>query len=214
MTGDKELADLRQKYYGLFVKLFWKEPDSEFLLSMLEGIAEREAGAAKLSQLMAEGWKSIRLYLEKNNAEEVEYEFVQLFLGPHKPDILPYESHYLTGSVFQAPLAAVRGFMKEVGLKKKEGELPEPEDTLGFELEIMNWLISKQIDTEDTETEVRWLELQARFLKNHLLIWGPACAQELESAPHADFYKGAGKLLQGFFELEKQLFHDSGTVKM
>jgi TorA maturation chaperone TorD len=104
--------------------------------------------------------------------------------------------------------------MKEVGLKKKEGELPEPEDTLGFELEIMNWLISKQIDTEDTETEVRWLELQARFLKNHLLIWGPACAQELESAPHADFYKGAGKLLQGFFELEKQLFHDRGTVKI
>jgi len=36
MIGDKELADLRQKYYGLFVLLFWKEPDAELLLSLLE----------------------------------------------------------------------------------------------------------------------------------------------------------------------------------
>ena len=192
MIGDRELANLRQKYYGLFVKLFWKEPDSEFLLSLLGGIAEREKGSAQSSPLIAEGWKDIRLYLEKKGADEVEYEFVQLFLGPLQPDILPYESYYLSGRVFQAPLAAVRGFMKEFGLEKKEGQLTEPDDTLGFELEIMNWMISKQTSTEDSETEDQWLDLQARFLKKHLLVWAPTCAQEIESAPHAEFYKGAG----------------------
>ncbi len=111
MNGDKELAKLRQKYYGLFVHLFWKEPDAKFLLSLLEGITQRVEGAAKLSPLMASGWQKIRLYLEQNDPKEVEYEFVQLFIGPHKPDVLPYESYYLAGSVFQAPLAAVRGFM-------------------------------------------------------------------------------------------------------
>ncbi len=78
MIGDRELANLRQKYYGLFVKLFWKEPDSEFLLSLLEGIAEREKGSAQSSQLISEGWKDIRIYLEKKSAYEVENEFVQL----------------------------------------------------------------------------------------------------------------------------------------
>ena len=214
MKGDRELANLRQKHYGMFVKLFWKEPDSEFLLSLLSGIAEREKGSAQSSPLMSEGWKDIRLYLEKKGADEVEYEFVQLFLGPHKPDIMPYESYYLTGGVFQAPLASVRGFMNEIGLEKKEGQLPEPEDTLGFELEIMNWMISKQTSTEDAETEEQWLELQARFLKKHLLVWGPTCAQEIESAPHAEFYMGAGKLLRGFLELEKQLFHGRGPEKI
>ena len=73
MKGDRELANLRQKYYGMFVKLFWKEPDSEFLLSLLDGIAEREKGSSQLSPLIAEGWKDIRLYLEKKGADEVEY---------------------------------------------------------------------------------------------------------------------------------------------
>ncbi len=214
MKGDRELANLRQKFYGMFVKLFWKEPDAEFLLSLLDGIAERVRGSARSSPLMSEGWKDIRSYLEKKGADEVEYEFVQLFLGPHQPDILPYESYYLSGRVFQAPLAAVRGFMKEVGIEKKEGQLPEPEDTLGFELEIMNWMISKQTHSEDSYNEEKWIDLQARFLKEHLLVWGPACAQDIEAAPHAVFYKGTGKLLRGFLEFEKQLFHDLGPEKI
>ena len=74
MTVDKELAELRQKYYGLFVHLFWKEPDAKFLLSLLEGITERVEGAAKLSPMMASGWQKIRLYLEQNDPKEVEYE--------------------------------------------------------------------------------------------------------------------------------------------
>jgi len=194
MIGDKELANLRQKYYGLFVLLFWKEPDAELLLSLLERISDRVKGAAQLSPVMSEGWENIRSYLEKHGPDEVEYEFVQLFIGPH----------------IQAPLASVRGFMKEVGLEKKEGELPEPEDTLGFELEIMNWLISKQTNSKDSEEEGRWLDFQASFLKKHLLIWGPSCSEAVESAPNADFYKGAGMLLRGFLEIEKELFQNRG----
>ena len=104
--------------------------------------------------------------------------------------------------------------MKEVGLEKKEGQLPEPEDTLGFELEIMNWMISKQTSSDDSDIEEKWLDLQARFLKEHLLVWGPTCAQDIEAAPHAVFYKGTGKLLRGFLEFEKQLFHDLGPEKI
>ena len=53
MIGDKELADLRQKYYGLFVHLFWKEPDAELLLSLLERISDRVEGTSQLSPLMS-----------------------------------------------------------------------------------------------------------------------------------------------------------------
>ena len=63
--------------------------------------------------------------------------------------------------------------MNEIGLEKKEGQLPEPEDTLGFEFEIMNWMISKQTSTEDAETEEHWLELHARFLKKTHSCLGP-----------------------------------------
>ena len=68
MRGDRELAFVRQKYYGMFVKMFWKEPDSEFILSLLEGIAERVRGSSQSSPLMSEGWKEIRHYIEKKGA--------------------------------------------------------------------------------------------------------------------------------------------------
>lgn len=214
MTGDQELAELRQKYYGLFVRLFWKEPDAAFLRSLLEGIEERAEAVAPSSPVMAAGWRSIRRYLENNKPSEVDYEFAQLFIGPHQPEVAPYESYYLAGGMFQPPLAAVRGFMKEVGLEKKAGELPEPEDILGFELEIMNWLISQQVNSEGSEQEEQWLERQAEFLKKHLLVWAPACAQDFGSAPNADFYKGVGLLLQGFLEMERQLFQDRGPERI
>jgi len=214
MIGDRELSNLRQKYYGLFVNLFWKEPDVELLLSLQEGISDRIKSAAELSKLMSDGWEKIRIYLEKNDPNEVEYEFVELFLGPQKPDIMPYESYYFTGNVFQAPLASVRGFMKEVGLEKNEGELPEPEDTLGFELEIMNWLISKQNISKDSKDEEMWLDYQESFLKKHLLVWGPSCGEDIELSSKANFYKGVGMLLKGFLEIEKELFKNRGPEKI
>ena len=117
MIGDQELAELRQKYYGLFVQLFWQEPRVKLLRSLLEGIEERTEAVASPSPVMAEGWRSIQQYLENNKPSEVDYEFAQLFIGPHQPEVTPYESYYLTGGMFQPPLANVRGFMKEVGLE-------------------------------------------------------------------------------------------------
>ena len=80
MKGDRELANLRQKYYGLFVKLFWKEPDTEFLLSLLDGIAERVTGSAQSSPLMSEGWKEIRHYLEKKALTKLNMSLCSCFL--------------------------------------------------------------------------------------------------------------------------------------
>ena len=214
MDGEKDLAELRQKYYGLFVNLLWKEPEVEFLKSLLDGISERIRGADGLSNLMCEGWKKIQTYLEENLADDVEFEFVELFLGPQKPEIQPYESYYFAGSVFQAPLASVRSFMKDIGLVKNEGELPEPEDTLGFELEIMNWMIIKQKKTEDLEEEKIWLDYQESFLKEHLLVWGPTCCDDIASASKSNFYEGVGLLLKGFLEIEKELFKNRSSKKI
>ncbi|MEE2717124.1 MAG: molecular chaperone TorD family protein [SAR324 cluster bacterium] len=214
MVGDQELAELRQKHYGMFVRLFWQEPSPRFLRSLLEGIEARADAVAASSPQMAEGWRGIQHYLKSNEPGEVDYEFAKLFIGPHQPELTPYESYYLAGGMFQPPLANVRGFMKEVGLEKKAEELPEPEDILGFELEIMNWLVSQQLSAETPEEEEQWLERQAEFLKKHLLVWVPTCAQDLVAAPGADFYKGVGLLLQGFLELERQLFQDRGPARI
>ena len=210
MIGDKELCALRQKYYSLLVRLFWKEPERDFLLSLREGMTERVDWASQVSPTMAEGWETIDRFITDKDVGSVAEEFTQMFLGPHQMEIIPYESYYLTGSLFRAPLIEVRGFMKQIGLEKLREKISEPEDILPFELEILNWLIGKQINTDSVEEEEKWLDFQTEFLKKHLLVWVPTCAQDIQAAEPADFYRGAAMVLLGYLEMEKLLFQDRG----
>jgi hypothetical protein len=106
-----------------------------------------------------------------------------------------------------------RTFLKSTGIEKLD-DYPEPEDFLAFELEVMRWLIGKQRAAADPKDERQWIELQAEFLKEHLLVWGAACAKDIERAECAKFYRSAAKILQGFLELELNFFSEWGLDKV
>lgn len=211
---DRDLLEFRLSYYGLFVGLWSKEPDPALISALGEDIAGRIEAAVRLHPLMGEGWRLIQRFLSEHEPGDVADEFTSLFLGPMDPKINPYESYYLTGHVFRTPLVAVRGFLKRVGLERREDEFAEPEDVLAFELEVMRWLIQKQKTSQKPADEARWLDLQAYFLKRHLLVWAPACAQDMEKAGAAQFYGGAARVLRGFLEMERGLFHEQGSEKI
>ena len=139
---------------------------------------------------------------------------VYLVLGPVGAQVNAYESYYLIGHLFKEPLIAVRDFMGRVGLEKKPEEYAEPEDVIAFELEIMNWLVGKQLGANNSDEEEGWVLSQAEFLKKHLLIWGPACSKDIGAAEAADFYKGVAAILGGFLELERLHFHGFGPDKI
>ena len=217
MIGDRDILAARQGYYNLLVSLFWKEPAKEFLLSLSEGIKERIDAARKLRPSLAEGWEEIDRFLAQTPSEQlaetVADEYTRLFIGPHGPVINPYESFYLTGCLLDRPLANIRTFLKAVGIEKQAG-YTEPEDFLAFELEVMRWLITKQIAAANSAEEKRWLCVQLNLLKDHLLVWVPACAEEIERAQGANFYRGAAMLLRGFLEMELNLFRAEGLDKV
>lgn len=213
MIGDKDLLAFRQGYYDLFVSLFWKEPRAELLGGLTEGIEERIQAGRHLHPLLGEGWAEIGRFLEgadrERLAEAVAGEYTRLFIGPRDPEINPYESYYLTGRLLDRPLAILRNFLREVGLEK-QGEYAEPEDFLASELEIMRRLIARQAVSPHPDEEVRELNVQAAFLKRHLLVWAPTAAKDLADAEGALFYRGVAKLLLGFLELERDLFEGWG----
>lgn len=217
MIGDRELLAFRQGYYDLLVSLFWKEPTSELLAALLQGIDERIQGARNLHPVLGEGWEQIKSFLNRAPHEQltetVTDEYTQLFIGPFAPKVNPYESFYLTGRLLDRPLVDIRTFLKTVGIEKQEGYV-EPEDFLAFELEVMRWLVGKQMTAANPEEETRWLRLQADFLKEHLLVWTPTCAQDIERAQGANFYRGAAMILRGFLEVERTLFREWGLDKV
>lgn len=217
MIGDRDLLDFRRGYYDLFVSLLWKEPAGELLAGLAQGIEGRIAGARNLHPLLGEGWGEIARFLDgadrKRLAETVADEYTRLFIGPGNPEVNPYESYYLTGRLFDRPLAAIRAFLAEIGIEKQEG-YAEPEDFLAFEMEILRRLIARQASAPDPDEETRGINVQAAFLKQHLLVWAPSAARDLSKAKGARFYRGVARLLQGFLELERDLFKGWGPVQI
>lgn len=215
MISDRELRDFRRGYYDLFVSLLWREPAGELLAGLAEGIQERIAGARNLHPLLGEGWGEIARFLNGVDrtrlAEMVADEYTRLFIGPPEPEVNLYESHYLTGRLLDRPLAVIRAFLKEIGLEKEAG-YAEPEDFLAFELEIMRRLIARQALAPEPDEETRAVNVQAAFLKQHLLVWAPSAAKDLSEAKSARFYRGVARLLQGFLELERDLFKGWGPA--
>jgi len=209
-TDDRELALFRQQHYGLFVTLFANEPTDELLEALGRDIGPRAEAAAMLHPELGQGWDKLASVLPATNGEKATAEFLTLFIGPLQPEATPYESWYLTGQLFQTPLVAVRGFMGELGLERQEARFPEPEDVLAFELEIMNWLASRQLEAQDDAEEAEWLDRQQRFLQEHLFVWTPAFTVDLENAKSAHLYQGVAQLLRGFLAWERNEFMRRG----
>jgi TorA maturation chaperone TorD len=207
---DREWAQLRQQYYGLSVSLLAKEPTGALLALLRDGIAARSDAARALHPLLGEGWDAMAEALTEATEQSANDEFLRLFIGPFQPEVTPYESHYLTGQIFQQPLIAVRTFLGQVGLERDEARFPEPEDALAFEMETMNWLLTRQSSAASPEEAAEWLHRQGAFLKHHLLVWGPACAEDIRAAKSAALYKGVGKLIAGFLAWELQQFQLAG----
>jgi TorA maturation chaperone TorD len=214
MLRDKELVTFRHTYDSLLVRLLWKEPPADFIAALGDEIEARIDAATAVQARIGEGWRVLQRFLQEASPEAVAEEFTSLFLGPFAPEVNPYESYYLTGNLFKAPLVALRGFLKRLGLEKQEQEFAEPEDVLAFELEVMRWLISKQMAATHPDDVTRWLTWQATFLKEHLLIWAPTCAQDMARASGAHFYRGVGMILEGFLAVERTLFQELGVNEM
>lgn len=217
MIGDRELSQFRREYYELFSALFLREPPPELLKLLGQNLKARVESAAALDPLLGEGWREVGQFLQRCRedpevlAAKVTEEFTPLFIGPLVPRITPCESFYLTGKLFGAPLVLIRNFMRRVGLEKHQ-EWPEPEDHIAFTCDIMRQLISRQEASGNPDEESRWLNLQGDFMKAHLSRWVPRFALDLEKLG-GEFYRGIGKIVRGFLQLEKEFLADWGSEK-
>jgi TorA maturation chaperone TorD len=216
VIGDPDLLAFRLGYYDLFVGLLWREPAAGLVAALGQGSDERIRAARVVEPGLGEGWEAFaRLAVGPPTplAEVAVTEYTRLFLGPGAPEMSLYESHYLTGRLFDRPLAAVRASLEELGIEK-DPAYPEPEDFLAFEIEAVRTLLRRQETAPDRDSQTRAADGQAMFLKRHLLVWGPTAAGDLAQARDAPFYQAVGTLLRGFLALELRLVRDWGPEEL
>jgi TorA maturation chaperone TorD len=190
MASDIDETDsARSEEYALLSVLLARAPDAE-LLSRLGGLRgdATPIGLAHIALGEAAG---------KADPERISREYFNLFIGLGRGELMPYGSYYLTGFVYDRPLARLRDDLAALAIARAEGNA-EPEDHAAILCEIMSGVTGGRFPApEGTDS---------RLFEKHMAPWIGRFFADLERAEHADFYRRVGALGRLFMELEMEAF--------
>ena len=178
----------RANFYALLSRLFYA-PDAALLAALAQ--ADELDGE---DEALSEAWRNLCTAAAKSDAEAVREEFDTVFVGTGKAPVTLYTSAYSIKYSNEAPLAALRGELAELGLR---GEAAEPEDHIAALCDVMRFLIA------DGDAG---LEQQKRFFQRWLQpSVEPLCAA-IERNDQTSFYKHVARTAKTFFALEHAAF--------
>ena len=133
----------------------------------------------------------------RTDEESAAREYFDLFAGLGKGELLPYASHYLTGSLYGRPLGRLRETLQRLGIERAAGN-SEPEDHVAILCEIMAGLVGGDIAGP--------AGVDREFFEEHLAPWIGRFFADLEQAQSADFYARVGSLGRIFVDIETEAF--------
>ncbi|MCK0768665.1 TorD/DmsD family molecular chaperone [Chromohalobacter canadensis] len=178
----EERNALRADVYLLLARLVREPPNAELLefLSALEPDDENSA--------LKRHWASLSLAAQHAHPGTLHDVHFGLLIGVIQGQLVPYASWYLTGSLMEMPLVALRHDLKHLGFERA-AHVKEPEDHFSAMCEVMAMLIESQA------------EAQAVFFKRHLSPWVLRFMRDLAQVEDP-FYASVGALGDAFLSRE------------
>ena len=151
---------LRADMYDFIASLLRTEPSDELIaqVAVLQG-DKTPIGSACLT--LAHLAKTLDNGLIRN-------EYVSLFIGVGRGEILPFASYYLTGFLNDKPLANLRSDMSAIGIRRAEG-VKEPEDHIASLFDMMSGLIRGRFGRRWRTHAQRWLDRLDRPVPHRVL---------------------------------------------
>jgi TorA maturation chaperone TorD len=189
MQTPDDVDAARAQEYALLAFLLAGNPSQE----LLRRFARMQGDSSPLGQAHA----SFADAAARTNAERVEREYFELFIGVGRGELLPYASYYLTGSLHGRPLARLRQDLAQLGIERKDGR-SEPEDHAAILCEVMALVTGGEIEAPPGADRA--------FFEKHMAPWMGRFFADLERARAADLYTRVGALGRVFFEIETEAF--------
>ena len=186
-----EEDDLRAQLYEFLATLLRVEP-TDAVVKQVANLSGDDTPIGQASSTLAH-------LAQKMDGTSVRNEYVDLFIGVGRGELLPYCSYYLTGFLNEKPLAKLRQDMAAIGIARADG-VKEPEDHIASLCDMMAGLIRGQFSRSFTLAE------QASFFKKHLAPWASLFFNDLESAKNAVFYAPVGSIGKVFMDIESKSF--------
>jgi TorA maturation chaperone TorD len=183
---------IRGNVYALLGHLLASPPESD-VLQMLAGIDAVPSD----DDLLSAAWKMLAEAAARSEPRSLNDEYLALFIGLGRGEVVPYGSWYLTGFLMEQPLARLRGDLRELGMERQEG-VREPEDHAAALCDVMALLISGD--------EPAPVAVQSQFYARHMEPWMGRFFRDLQQAPSAHFYRAVGQLGEQFMDVETRAF--------
>jgi TorA maturation chaperone TorD len=184
-----EIDRARAQEYALLAALLSRSPDAQMIghLTLLRG----DASPLGLAHAGLAGAAA------GTDEASAQREYFDLFAGLGQDALLPYASHYLTGSLYGRPLVRLRETLQRLGIESAAGH-SEPEDHIAILCEIMAGLAGGEIAVP--------AGADREFFEQHLAPWVRRFFVDLEAARSAEFYARVGSLGRTFVDIETGAF--------
>ena len=186
-----EEDQLRADMYSFLANLLRAEPD-ENLVNQLTMLDSDDSPIGKSIKTLSKLASSLDL-------PSIRDEYVRIFVGVGRGEILPFASYYLTGFLKDKPLAKLRQDMEKIGIKLEEN-VKEPEDHIASIFDMMAGLIIGKFNKKFSIAE------QRDFFNKHLAPWVGLLMRDIEGSKIAVFYSPVGTIGKEFMEIERASF--------
>ena len=194
--GISEVDVQRAHLYALLARLLGAPMDDE----TLEAVRALESEYADADSDLGKALTSLGGLATRTVRSAADGEYTSLFFGMGSGgELNPYASFYLTGFVYEKPLANLRRDMMELGIASS-GSSDEPEDHIAYLCEIMHGLITGAFGGP------KGLAQQKKFYEAHMAPWVGQFFTDLEGAEQAALYMPVGTIGRLFMAIEADAF--------
>jgi TorA maturation chaperone TorD len=215
-----ELAEARSKIYGLLSSIYLKIPNRDFVKILVDKNFNMHmvslSHSANLPREMKDGVKIVEGFIERSKDKSLEelrnalaVEYARLFRGVKRfySPPPPYESVYIDkGLVMGESTVKVKKKYAEAGVSLTNNFKGEPPDHIGFELNFMRHLCSEEAGAWRRDLQnvaLKYLDMESRFLHEHLTRWVPKFCDVVVDEAELDFYRGMAKITKGFISFDR-----------
>lgn len=204
----------RASTYGFLARLYRLEVDADMLATLKATQFPARTGNGDVD----EGYRLICSYLSSCDSRaltELAVDYVRTFIGAGNDGFsaaYPFESVYTSPKrlMMQDARDEVLVIYRAFGLDKRES-WKEGEDHISCEFEFLQVLCERIVATleaGDEDEAAALLTAQRNFLRDHVAAWFPMMYLDMQKFPRTDFYRGLGKLTNGFLANDLQLLDE------